>query len=268
MRSDCPATVSSEIEQAYQDWKAHGSCESDIRTLGSGKWDYDIDFAAMCWQTADSRSWGAMVREVSLYDPREPIGAVPEEEHQQQSVRPLSAASSSSEVPPLTADDFGRRSEPRDPPQSQQRYTLKVRFGDDIRRLQASWPWRSNSQAKFAAIQSVVRDSLSASLDRNVDLVLQYEDDENDLCSLVPETVQDCLSLACGNVLRLKVKLGSLSPTSSPASLCDFNVLLDETITPHGLSSKQCPSGTIEDEYDCSWEVVEGPSASPVSTHS
>jgi len=236
----------------------------------------------MCWQSVDSRSRGALVREVRLYDARDPIEAGSAyDRYPWRSVSPPRKQQCALKAEPADTEPRLRSISPT----REQRYTLKVTIGDDIRRLQAAWPRHADSRVKYAAIHKAVRDSLNTRSDSNDELVLQYEDDEKDFCSLMPETVHDCLSLACSNVLRLKVKLGNSveaatnatsrcfnapledtttfqaeSTSASSTSLCDFNVLLDDATTFQDPSD-QSQSGTIEEEYDCAWEMVEGAGA-------
>merc|ERR1711920_426581 len=92
-------------------------------------------------------------------------------------------------------------------------HTLKVVFMGVAHRLRVAWPPNVGPVEMVAKIDAAVRDGIGRHLDQDAQLALKYTDDDGDACSLVQETLEDCLSFARNGVLKLLVEQNSVGYT-------------------------------------------------------
>jgi len=91
--------------------------------------------------------------------------------------------------------------------------TVKVCFGDDIRRLAVDLPEDTSEESAFAIIRSTVISRFGFSPAEAACLTLQYLDDEGDQCTLTEASMEDLACLAAGQVWKLTAVLGGAPVT-------------------------------------------------------
>jgi hypothetical protein len=79
--------------------------------------------------------------------------------------------------------------------------TLKIKFDDDLRRVQVDVPSEGSASDKLRALRAAVGACFGISI---ADLpALKYQDDDRDLCTLIEASVEDMLTLAADGPLYL-----------------------------------------------------------------
>merc|ERR1712032_308730 len=121
-------------------------------------------------------------------------------------------------------------------------YTMKVSVGADTRRLRVRLSLVEGPDKAYAAILGAVRNGFtfhSAKFD------LKYRDEDGDLCTLAPATLEDCFSLFRGGPMRLVVEW--TEPHRSSAGVSNFSI----------ASLPGSPRCASMEEYDDPWDIVE-----------
>jgi len=120
--------------------------------------------------------------------------------------------------------------------------TVKATLAGDTRRLRLVPPvgGAASNAAAFAALEDTVRHGFRFADAEG--LILKYTDDDGDLCTLAPSTMEDFVSLSHGNVWRLHVEKstlpaqgGSLTIGPSPQAAATQVVPQETMDTPGGL---------------------------------
>jgi hypothetical protein len=135
-------------------------------------------------------------------------------------------------------------------------WILKVTLGDDTRRLQTSWASDATPQQALESIVNAVEEGFGSSVVMS-SFVFRYADEDGDMCSVVQSTIQDCLSFAQNNVLKLVVAPRSGSSMDSAEQDLHSD---GQTLTRGAQSSPfTLPADvpTIVDEYEQEWSIVE-----------
>jgi len=138
------------------------------------------------------------------------------------------------------------------------RHILKVSYKNDMRRLRADWNFTAPAPQVLSIIQAAVEEGFALSKDSAAPTAfsLKYQDEEGDLCTLVPETLTDFLDTEklrgsfhglLGSTLKITVE----EQTKSVDTLEDFSFATPPT-TPRADGGP-----TIEDDYDSLWSLVE-----------
>jgi len=150
---------------------------------------------------------------------------------------------------------------------------LKITFGDDTRRTRLSWPACTNAQDVIAAIHVAVMEVYDTVALNSTEPILQYMDEDGDVCSLVAATLQDFLTFAQGDVLRIHVKSGELQVEEKPnnsilaAPSLEAVAHVESTVGRESLdisiATPPCtPRRNINEEYEFEWSIVEAPGGS------
>merc|ERR1712232_476958 len=95
-----------------------------------------------------------------------------------------------------------------------EQYTLKVDYGTDMRRLHVRWPKESDCAEVMSAVVESVRYGFGSSFAAKAMPSISYIDDDGDRCSLVQQTLQDCLGFARNGVLKLELQPGANATTN------------------------------------------------------
>jgi len=95
--------------------------------------------------------------------------------------------------------------------------TMKVRFGDDVRRLPIELPEGTTQEEAFRITHGTVVRTFGLSSAQAETLLLQYLDDENDTCTLTDVSMEDLACLAAGAIWKLTAVLGD-APAATSAS--------------------------------------------------
>jgi len=95
--------------------------------------------------------------------------------------------------------------------------TLKVDMGGDIRRFRIELPEGSDIASKWQLILMQIRRGYH--LPDDAEVTFKYQDDEGDLCTLIQETLPDCLSQAGDGPLKLIARIPATE--LDPASLLE-----------------------------------------------
>jgi len=107
-----------------------------------------------------------------------------------------------------------------------------------------------------AKIDAAVRDCIGHHLDQHAEIMLNYTDDDGDVCSLVQETLEDCLSFAHNGVLKLLVEQDGVDYTKPSAQAISQGSI--SIASPRGSPQLNCAfEHTIDEEYELSWDLVE-----------
>jgi hypothetical protein len=108
--------------------------------------------------------------------------------------------------------------------------TLKIKFDDDLRRVQVALPSQGTASDKVRALRAAV----GACFDINVaDLpALKYQDDDGDLCTLIEASVEDMFTLAADGPLYLFASLADEMSVEAPgtADLADAGEFQEEAV--------------------------------------
>jgi len=112
--------------------------------------------------------------------------------------------------------------------------TVKFSLDGDFRRACVAEP---SAEAFRSVAQQHYGQKLPAAFD------LKYLDDDNDLCTLTPETVSDFLELNAGNSVA-KVLVFPLAPVTASTSTVG-------TISPAAAAVCAAPAATAEADVDC-----------------
>merc|ERR1712032_1693425 len=148
--------------------------------------------------------------------------------------------------------------------------------------LCVAWPEGASSREVLSAIHVAVQEGFGLLLAQSR-LVLQYRDDDGDMCSLVEATLEDCLSFTRDGVMKLTVLEPSVAPcltVSAPTAIMlesnlnlpvlshDLEEQAAETVhelvfqiatppaTPRDVAPGLASSDTIDEEYDSAWSLI------------
>merc|ERR1719210_190543 len=98
---------------------------------------------------------------------------------------------------------------------------VKVRFGDDIRRLMPNFLPSAGPEEILTTIRSAIQSSFGLEETTAATMVLKYTDDEGDLCTLTERTLEDLASLVPTGTLKLHMCLPS-SPVEPSAPSMNY----------------------------------------------
>jgi len=136
-------------------------------------------------------------------------------------------------------------------------HILKVSYKNDTRRLRAHWNSTAPAPQVLAIIQAAVEEGFALSKG-SAELSLKYQDEDGDLCTLVPETLTDFLDTEKSRGSfhghlgsTLKITLVQQPQTKSVEVLEDFSIA-----TPPVTPRADCDLA-IEDDYDSMWSLVQ-----------
>lgn len=94
---------------------------------------------------------------------------------------------------------------------------LKIDLEGDVRRFRITIPENADIETKWAMIQDEVR--LGYQLAQDSSLTMKYRDEDGDMCTLVQETLPDCLlQAASGTPMRLIASKSSAAPEGPAAA--------------------------------------------------
>lgn len=232
------ADANRQLEDAYQRHYSASTREVDALRLDVRQCTYEIDFTAMEQENLRSGRRRAIRRMLA----EKASSACGGSEGSQWEYRKPGDA-------PATTLAIAREGEGRklQPNSMCSKYILKVMLDYDTRRFSVSWAPDATSTQAVIAIQDAVRNGFAPCLDHG-ELKLMYRDEEEDLCTLVGATLNDCLALCKGGTLRLVVD--RVGPQVS-------DVTTVQTCTTSPSTSPRAFS--INDEYDASWAIVQPP---------
>jgi len=133
--------------------------------------------------------------------------------------------------------------------------TIKVRFGDDIRRIAVELPESSSEESAFAITRSTVISRFGFSPAEAACLSLQYLDDEGDQCTLTEASMEDLACLAAGKVWKLTAVLcgapvtgiaGASTGISSPPPPVETMPAIPATAIQHCIAEPEEESPRFE----------------------
>jgi len=131
-------------------------------------------------------------------------------------------------------------------------YVLKIKYLADTRRKKVEWPRQSVSTDVYTHILNAVKECFD---DFPTSISCQYVDAEGDACTLVPSTVEDCLSFARNGVLRLIVS-NVPSPAHAPIAVTPSAAdsrswsMCTPLATPRASEGAAEVELSIEDQYE------------------
>jgi len=131
----------------------------------------------------------------------------------------------------------------------QRHVTVKASFGNDVRRLPTTWPVDASHAEMYAAICLAVQRGFSSLFKTGPTFDLKYVDDDEDMCSLVVETMDDWLSFGSDGILRLVMVQQLNASMASPVA------------SPRTQSGEPGSNNEIGEEYDVAWSLIEPPEA-------
>jgi len=239
------------LEEAYQEWRSTEDPERETFRLQVSDHMYVINFLAMTQQNLES----CRQRAVSRYVRK--CTALSES----RSVSDCTTAASLPSETSLRRRNRGMERVSSSRPSEEYPHTLKIVFMGVALRLRVAWPPNVGPVEVVAKIDAAVRDGIGRHLDQDAQLALKYTDDDGDMCSLVQETLEDCLSFARNGVLKLLVEQTSLDYTKPIGVVATARVTSQDNISiasPRGSPQLNCTfEHTIDEEYESSWDLVE-----------
>merc|ERR1712232_88908 len=247
------------LEEAYQEWCSTGDPELETFLLQVHDHTYVIDFEAMTQQNLESWRQRAVSRYVractSLSESR--FASDYTVAASQPSAMGDMERVSSSRAPCSTPTSSVTESRPSE----EYPHTLKIVFMGVAHRLRVAWPPNTGPEEVLAKIDAAVRDCIGRHLDQDAELALKYTDDDGDVCSLVQETLEDCLSFARNGVLKLLVEQNSVDYTKPIGVPASTQAISQDSIciaSPRGSPQLNCAfEHTIDEEYELPWDLVE-----------
>jgi len=232
----------SKLEEAYQEWRSTEDPELETFLLQVNDHPYAISFQAMTQQNLESCRQRAVSRYVRSCETlsvgeRAVAASLPTETSvrgRSRGVESISSLRHSREYP----------------------HTLKIVFMGVAHRLRVAWPPNIGPAEVVANIDAAVRDCIGCHLDQHAEIALKYADDDGDVCCLVQETLEDCLSFAHNGVLKLLVEQDSADYTKPSAQAISQDFI--SIASPRGSPQSKCAyEHTIDEEYELSWDLVE-----------
>lgn len=142
---------------------------------------------------------------------------------------------------------------------------LKIQFGDDLRRAQVELPISGSASAKLRALRVAV--GACFGMDISELPMLKYQDDDEDMCTLVEETVEDLLQLCADSPLYLFASAadgheptgaGALKVVDIPDVQLDQDTVLEESEKVESLISPLLAMGFGESESIVAIEKAKG----------
>jgi len=116
-------------------------------------------------------------------------------------------------------------------PSEEYPHTLKIVFMGAAHRMRVTWHPKMSPADVLGKIDAAVRDCIGRRLDEDAELALTYTDDDGDVCHLVQETLEDCLSFARNGVLKLLVEQTSVDYTNPIGVVASTQAISQDSIS-------------------------------------